>query len=84
MILLTDEGIKQLVEKWSFEDRCTDYLLALWAAKAQLKKVVEWGEEDCSHTDEELGILCVEETGRPDKKRECDLCWQALLEEVKG
>lgn len=46
------------------------HLIRQEAYKAQLKKVVEWCEEPCPHY-QGLG------------KRECDICWQALLEEIK-
>ena len=38
--------------------------------KAQLKKVSEWGDEQCPHRKNWL-------------RRECDSCWQTLLDEVK-
>ncbi len=63
---LTDEEIVHLVDKWSFEDKCTDHLLALWIAKAQIKKVHNWGEELCDiHQEAKF-------------KRQCGLCWQEL------
>ncbi len=41
-------------------------------AKAQLKKVVEWGNEPCDVKEHyELNA----------KKRQCEACWQSLLEE---
>lgn len=46
-------------------------------AKAQLKKVVEWGDESCPH------ILTQIMDGSETKKRNCDACWQALLKEVE-
>jgi len=46
-------------------------------AKAQAKKIMEWGLEVCPHWAEgntkEVGVL----------KRDCSLCWRALSEEVK-
>ena len=44
-------------------------------AKAQLKKVVEWGDDLClEHANKQVINVY---------KRECPQCWQALLEEVK-
>ena len=44
-------------------------------AKAQLKKVVEWGDEKCPHSNEPEWENWL--------RRECTECWQVLLEEVK-
>ncbi len=52
------------------------YLAFNEGAKAQLEKVVEWGNEICPHfiqLDPVENIL----------KRECSDCWQALEDEVK-
>ena len=82
MILLTDEEIQEATiransiintygsgsaEHWKAEYRAI--------AKAQLKNVVEWGEEQCQrhHTS---GIWF--------RRRKCSKCWRALLDEVKG
>lgn len=46
-------------------------------AKAQLKKVVEWLEEDCPHD------VTPQMPYRRAKRKHCVECWQALLEEVK-
>ena len=44
-------------------------------AKAQIKKVGEWGDKACrKHPTCETTVLL---------RRECEECWQALLEEVK-
>ena len=49
-------------------------------AKAQLKKVVEWGDEPCYiHLVKDGAVNTTEGI----KRRECSKCWQALLEEVK-
>lgn len=49
-------------------------------AKAQLKNVLEWGEELCyDHNGEQR-----REQGWRVKRRECPICWQALLEEVSN
>ena len=45
-------------------------------AKAQLKKVVEWGNEVCVGRENHPGYDNV-------LRRACSHCWQALLEEVK-
>ena len=48
----------------------------LWpTVDAILKKVVEWGDEDCPHPANTLIISC--------PKRACGKCWQALLKEVE-
>ena len=47
-------------------------------AQAQLKKVVEWGDEDCDGDDTHWGTIY-----SPLKpKRQCPQCWQALKEEA--
>ena len=43
-------------------------------AKAQLKKVVKWGNEGCPHLLDDYG---------GQDKRECGHCWQALKKEVE-
>lgn len=43
---------------------------------AQLKKVAEWGNETCY---EHLKVM----GGLPIFRHRCDMCWQAILEEVK-
>ena len=47
-------------------------------AKAQLKKVVEWGEEECFEHPYKSNIKS-EEYNR--KRHRCFECWQSLLEE---
>ena len=42
--------------------------------KAQLKKVWEWGNEDCPHNPKPIRLKV---------KRGCVACWQALLEEIQ-
>ncbi len=82
---LTDEEI----EAWLFDRLgggnkfeqfnrlfCQDF------AKAQLKKVVEWRNEECTEHSHTINISGV------DRKmivmhNDCEECWQALLEEVK-
>ena len=76
MIRLTDEEItelwKQLNKQYPKLDRITSIREG---AKAQLKKVVEWGNEDCA---------CLREEGSHIPHRHfCPRCWQALVEEVK-
>ena len=74
MILLSDEEIKKLIhEKWKTRDTLTFEELA----KAQLKKVVEWGDEDCPHLSKPAEYFDGQH------KRECRDCWQALKKEVK-
>lgn len=76
MILLTDEEIRATFGN----HKPTQEILELHMvflndiAKAQLKNIAEWGEEQCQehHTS---GIWF--------KRRECSKCWQALLEEAK-
>ncbi len=48
-------------------------------AKAQLKKVVEWGDTRCDGDEKHYGSQFIP----PPLKRNCPECWQALLEEVK-
>ena len=76
-ISLTPEEIEDCIVKYGgFRD------VAKAAAKTQLKKVVEWGNEDCK----EHGQL-VQDGKYPIvkiiKRRRCPQCWQALLEELE-
>ena len=71
-ILLTDEEIKRaygVVGEYGTMER---------VAKAQLKKVVEWGISECPHDS-------VAEGGyfRPIQRGECPTCWQALQKEIE-
>lgn len=45
--------------------------------------MVDWVNEDCPHTEEDLHIICPEESYIPSYKRECPLCWRAFLKENK-
>ncbi len=77
-ILLTGEEIQE-VRCWpddvvgDHKPTPCDYIEA--GSKAQLKNVVEWGEENCI----ELGH---QGNGRS-KRRHCYHCWQALLKEAE-
>ena len=52
----------------------TEYMLDhKYTNKAQLKKVVEWGDEDCPHREQNGWHL----------KHYCPKCWQSLVDEVK-
>lgn len=48
-------------------------------AQAQIKKLVEWGNVECY---DHNGIQRREQ-GWHIKRRECPICWQALLEEIE-
>ena len=65
MIRLTDEEIRnaQWGSDMAFEDMC----------HAQLKKVVEWGDEECGEHSHRMTL----------SRRMCPECWQTLLEEVQ-
>lgn len=72
MIRLTDEEIMDVVLDEGLGVIADEDTRAI--AKTQLKRVVEWGDEECPH----------EPWVHDDaKKHTCDKCWQALLEEVK-
>ncbi|KKM63467.1 hypothetical protein LCGC14_1511280, partial [marine sediment metagenome] len=72
-ILLDDEEIKEASRE--YPDSMLNYnppqLRRI--AKAQLKKVVEWGEGRCPHFNPGG------ETTIYGKRRDCYKCWQALL-----
>lgn len=81
MIRLTDEEIQRIrVESsnWSEAERI---------AKAQLEKVVEWGDEPCLEHQFPIPVIVdgIKQTLKSStyKRRDCSVCWQALLEEVK-
>ncbi len=62
--LIVGEGLESVFDKhYAFEA----------GAKAQLKKVVEWGEEDCTDRSHS-GTM---------PRRSCGFCWQSLLEEIR-
>ena len=67
MILLTPEEIQEA--QWQAHIK----LLArdVSVAKAQARKIIEWGEEACPHWG-----------GDSMYKRQCSQCWQAFKAEV--
>ncbi len=82
MILLTDEEIAKLSPEdeggytsgmyYYYNDGIRD------GAKAQLKRVDEWGSEWCPH------VVNLGETGTMTlPKRACKECWQALKKECE-
>lgn len=79
-ILLSDEEILAASEVEMFLDDGTPnydqgYLTGrIQVAQAQLKGVVEWGDEDCPHK-KPLQVTIY-------KKSECCYCWQSLKKEV--
>ena len=77
MILLTDEAIHKhyLHIKDSFIPRYLD--TGRETARAQIKKVYEWGNEDCPHAGYVLDNPLLH-------KHDCYECWRALLKEVEG
>ena len=95
-MLLTDEEILRIQNKYTEESRAicggafardekTELAFALSSipqrvAEAQLKKVYEWGNEDCFDHPYRSRIKS-EEYNR--KKHRCPECWQSLLEEIK-
>jgi len=82
MILLTDEEILEAMNRKPFDcvrhvtlsDGYADELSEI--AKAQIEKIVEWGNERCPHFEGTIG-------GQTPTKRECYHCWQTLLDAVK-
>ena len=88
-MLLTDEEIKRGIREEY--DRRYPFVRSSMAdldcynavAKAQLKQMVEWGNEECSdhsHFDSKDGGMLLSTTKI---RGECYFCWQSLLEEVK-
>ncbi|KKN75004.1 hypothetical protein LCGC14_0385060 [marine sediment metagenome] len=87
MILLTDEEIRGAIQDYNatLNQCCDDSYFTIHAdsfnaiAKAQLKKVVEWGNEWCPvHT-----IEISKDVTEVIAKHQCCECWQALLKEVE-
>ncbi len=77
MLLLTDEEMLEDVKKWrkAHNDEMIDFdSHNMLQRKAQLKKVVEWGDEDCPHNPKPIRLKV---------KRGCLMCWQSLLDEIK-
>ena len=65
MILLEEKEITQAHEG----EKCRDCGVSI--AKAQAKKIYEWGKETCPHWKEQ-----------PCWKHTCLLCWQELLKDI--
>ena len=81
-ILLTDEQIDKAMkyaidwaQDYTMRGGKADSIPERQVAKAQLKKVVEWGDEVCSDETHHPHYDCM-------YKRCCSSCWQALLKEI--
>ena len=72
MVLLSDEEIEKT---WRCHDAITVRDAERNIAKAQLKAVYDWGNEDCN----EHGFKIVEGNliGKY-RRRDCPICWQEL------
>jgi len=75
VILLSDDEICKLVN-----DNPTDCDWEKIVAQAQLQKIVQWLEEPCPHgigdfRDDDLPVTQC-------RRRCCDLCWNALKQEI--
>ncbi len=82
-MLLTDEEIHVIAD--SVEEPFW-YTLIDAGARAQLKKVYDWGQEDCPHDTTEGVGGDLDDLGGTiywSLKKNCDECWQSLLDEVK-
>ena len=80
-MLLTDEEIRVVRHSATYPAPTKKDIYAVrvdWdefsesLAKAQLKKVSEWGDEDC-----------LDELHRGGKRCNCPGCWQSLLDEAR-
>lgn len=86
-MLLTDEEIRDIRIEWLRGKTLSYKGLIDMSAKAQAKKIVEWGEEDCTeHAVEARKSIrrSLEMIGRPPvyPRHECYTCWQTLLKEA--
>lgn len=82
MIRLTDEEISQAKKGHTavIQDHPSVYPQDVAVAEAQVKKFMEWGNEDCDCPTNKLAQM---NRNRPVRKRKtCWRCWQALLEEA--
>ncbi|KKL57200.1 hypothetical protein LCGC14_2237790 [marine sediment metagenome] len=78
MMLLSPEEIQYIVESSPHGDRLVE-THDMVIAKAQLKQVVEWGDEPCPHSK----VPCSDGVPYGDRKHGCSECWQALKKEVE-
>ena len=69
-ILLTKKERDKLWEEYEKNDPRQEEEWGNIVAKTQLKRVVEWAEEDCLH----FPTITM-------SKRQCTECWQSLLKE---
>jgi len=83
MIQLTDEEIGAIdigcgMSEIDGTEPFYSYKYEYHLIKAQLKKVYNWGHEDCPHH------AATRHIDKPlNRKFQCAVCWQALLEEIK-
>ena len=52
-------------------------------AKAQAKKIAEWGEEECDNPQHRAEYAIRAETAYYSQRRECEYCWHELEQEIK-
>jgi len=85
MILLSDEEI-EVVKKYANNPPVVDGMLTFHIydeqraiAKAQLKKVGEWGDGDCN----EHPYAAYPTGTRFLQRKDCPDCWQSLLKETE-
>ncbi len=82
MILLSDEEIKEAYRSCSvggFIKSMGGFEVEKAIAKAQLKQVVEWGDEPCPHSK----VPYSDGVPYGDRKHGCSECWQALKKKVE-
>ena len=77
-MLLTDEEIENTLLRFAYDPSARAMPFAKYLIKAQLKKLVEWGNEPCNG-ENHWGTIYEP----PKLKRECPDYWQDLLGEVK-
>jgi hypothetical protein len=74
-VLLSDEKIETALTREDWSPSAFIVEMATEVAKAQLKAVVEWLEEDCPHPADAKYL--------PRIRRDCFACWAELKASIK-
>ena len=80
-ILLTPEELAELQFYQEPDNESIGYEKNI--AKAQAKKIAEWGEEECDNPQHRAEYAIRAETAYYSQRRECEYCWHELEQEIK-
>ena len=90
-ILLTPEEIDNVICKCDYEDSGVSCPLPITplryekeVAKAQARKILNWGNETCTNQQHRAYYITMAEDAYYTKRHECKFCWQELERAIEG